>query len=155
MFKLAAGNRTQYLAAAADHGHDLAEFDALISACAPALEPWFYDVGREQPGMTFTMLGYGRFRYRPGKDADDLIDWPVIGLAVQKNYASSYLSVTRGGRPVLDFYRDRLNCTRGGRNNFSFASWHQLDHGVLTELINDVETIFLADPDNPVRYKRG
>ena len=79
----------------------------------------------------------------------------MIGVAAQKNYSSVYLSVTSDGRPVLDAYRAQLNCTRSGRNNFSFTTFDQVDQAALGNLIEEVATIYSDDPDNPMRYKQG
>ena len=154
MFRVAAASRREYLAATGGAGSDLERLDAFIRDAAPSLEVWFYDVGPDEPGMTFTMLGYGRFAYRPRKDAGATVDWPVIGVAAQKNYSSVYLGVTQDDRPVLDRYRSRLNCTRTGRNNFSFRTFDQLDHATLRDLIQLVARIYADDPGNPVRYKQ-
>lgn len=154
MFRVSAATRSEYLAAAGGAGSELERLDAFVRAAAPSLEVWFYDVGPDEPGMTFKMLGYGRFAYRPRKDTGATVDWPVIGVAAQKNYSSVYLSVTKDDRPVLDRYRARLNCTRSGRNNFSFTTFDQLDPATLRELIELVATIYADDPDNPVRYKQ-
>jgi hypothetical protein len=45
------------------------------------------------------MIGYGRFLY---------LSRPVVGVALQKNYISVYLSVTREGQPILQAYRGAL-----------------------------------------------
>jgi len=155
MFRVEAVSRSEYLAAAGGRGSDLERLDLVIREGAPSLEVWFYDVGPDEPGMTFKMLAYGRFSYRPRKDAGALVDWPVIGIAVQKNYSSVYLSVTKDDRPVLDLYRAQLNCTRSGRNNFSFETFDQLDRAALGNLVEEVARIYAEDPDNPVRYKQG
>ena len=155
MFRVNAATRSEYLAATGGPGSDLHRLDAFIRDHAPSLEAWFYDVGPDQPGMTFKMLGYGRFSYRPRQDRDELVEWPVIGVAAQKNYSSVYLSVTIDGRPVLDAYRAELNCTRSGRNNFSFTTFDQLDQAALGNLIEEVANIYSDDPDNPMRYKQG
>lgn len=42
--------------------------------------------------MRFKMIGYGKTQRPAG--SGKLVDWPVVGVAQQKNYISVYLSVT-------------------------------------------------------------
>lgn len=42
--------------------------------------------------MRFKMIGYGKTQRPAG--SGKLLDWPVVGVALQKNYISVYLSVT-------------------------------------------------------------
>ena len=153
MYKVAANTREDYIAEATRTGRDLAGIDAFIQRVAPALQPWFYNVGPTEPGMTFKMLGYGAFIYAPTKDTQTTVEWPVIGLALQKNYISLYLSVTKDDKPLLDFYTDQLGYTRRGNNNFSFKSFEQLNHTVFEQLVKEAAQIFAEEPLNPVRFK--
>ena len=155
MYKVLANNRQEYMSEAKKVGQHLEDIDTLIRECAPNLEPWFYNVGQGEPGMTFKMLGYGEFTYRPKKDSDEMVKWPVIGVALQKNYVSVYISVTKENKPILDFYRTDLKCTRSGNNNFSFKTLDQLNKDVLKKLIKEVGIIFKNDLTNPVHFKEN
>lgn len=103
--------------------------------------------------MRMKMIGYGQFHYaiKNGKQ----VSWPVIGLALQKNYLSLYFAVTLDGRPIVAFYAGRLGALRAGRNNFSFERFSDLDAAALEALVARSAEIFEAEPDNPVRYKQG
>lgn len=103
--------------------------------------------------MRLKMIGYGLFRYAIGS-GKQMISWPVIGLALQKNYISLYLAVTVEGRPITVLYADRLGASRVGRNNFSFERFSDLDADALEQLINRCAEVFTAEPKNPVRYKQ-
>jgi len=154
MYKVTATSRQTYLEEAEQTGRDLKSIDAFIQKAAPTLQTWFYNVGPKEPGMTFKMIAYGTFSYASSKDPTVTIEWPVIGIALQKNYISVYLSVTKGGKPLLDFY-DELGYTRRGNNNFSFETFEQLDKNVFEQLVKETAQIFAADPLNPVRFKEG
>jgi len=154
MYKVAANTRNGYIEEAELTGRDLKAIDAFIQKAAPALEPWFYNVGPGKPGMTFKMIAYGKFTYTPTKDPHATVVWPVIGMALQKNYISIYVSVTKDGKPLVDYYKDRLGYTRRGNNNFSFETFDQLDKAAFTELITEAAEIFAQDPLNPVRFKQ-
>lgn len=51
--------------------------------------------------MRFKMIGYGRFHYAA---ADTAVEWPVIGVALQKNCISVYLTITKDGHPLVPSY---------------------------------------------------
>jgi hypothetical protein len=82
-------------------------------------------------------------------------EWPIIGVALQNNYISVYVSVTRGGAPIVLAYSGKLGALRSGGNNFSFERFDDLNAPALSSLIAEVAGIFRADPENPVRYMQG
>ena len=98
------------------------------------------------------MIGYGRFRYASRQGSE--IEWPVVGVALQKNYVSVYLSVTKEGQPILQAYRGALGELRSGGNNFSFRSFDNLNAGVLAKLLSEVAQIFARCGQNPVQYRQ-
>jgi hypothetical protein len=155
MYKVSSNTKKDYFKEVEKSGRDLKAIDTFIQKTAPTLQPWFYTVGAKEPGMTFKMVAYGKFTYAPTKNPDVIIDWPVIGIALQKNYISLYASVTKDGKPLVDFYKDRLGYTKRGNNNFSFESFEQLDKVAFKEFIEEVALIFGNDPLNPVRFKEN
>jgi hypothetical protein len=77
----------------------LRELDAVIRAAAPALSRWFVPgMPPGQPGMTMTMIGYGRYRYTV-KSSPVPVIWPILGIALQKNYVSFYNQANGDGPP--------------------------------------------------------
>src|SRR5437588_45439 len=59
------------------------------------------------PMWVMTMIGYGAFHYAVKASAEP-IKWPVIGLALQKNYLSLYCSARVGQDPFVVGYADQL-----------------------------------------------
>ena len=153
MYRVQAETVDEYFNAGGDRKQSLIEIDRHITENAPQLTRWFYNVSADQPGMTFKMISYGKFSY--AHTAQAIVEWPVIGVALQKNYLSVYVSITKNGKPILDYYRDRLRCLRSGNNNFSFEDFHDLDVTVLGELIVEIGQIFAKDPSNPVKFKEN
>jgi hypothetical protein len=100
--------------------------------------------------MRMKMIGYGQFRYSIKSGKTTL--WPVIGVALQKNYISVYLSVTRDAKPLVPFYAGKLGELRTGGNNFSFERFDDLKTGAAGSLFAEAAAIFKADKENPVRY---
>jgi hypothetical protein len=154
MFRVEAASVEEYLDFDPTRRAELVGFDELMAAQAPRLERHFHaGTPAGEPGMRFKMIGYGQFHYPASSGT--LIAWPVVGLALQKNYISVYLSVSKGNAPVLASYASALNALRAGRNNFSFQQMSDLERPVLEALMAEVATIVRNDPGNPVRTRSG
>ncbi len=121
---------------------------------APTLKRHFHQgTPAGDAGMRMKMIGYGKFRYsiKSGKTTS----WPVVGVALQRNYISVYLSITKDGTPIAQSYAGRLGELRMGRNNFSFEKFENLNIKALPSLLAEAANIFESDGDNPVRYKQS
>jgi hypothetical protein len=151
MFKVEANTLDEYFEADQARNGDLRGFDALIREAAPSLERWFYTGASDgQPGMRMKLIGYGSFQYevKSGKR----VEWPIIGLALQKNYSSLYTSVLKDGAPIVDQYKGQLGELRAGRNNFSFVTFAQLDRKAVAALLKDIATTAAQDPIGSLEY---
>lgn len=154
MFRVAADSLEAYLAFDPGRTADLEQLHAVMRKAAPALKRHFHaGTPAGEAGMRMNMIGYGEFRYaiKSGKTAA----WPVIGVALQKNYISVYVAVTRGGKPLVSCYAGTLGELRAGGNNFSFAAFVDLKPPVVAALFAEAADIFRADQENPVRYMQG
>jgi hypothetical protein len=123
---------------------DLQNLDKLIRRSAPGLKRYFHQgTPAGEPGMRFKMIGYGKFQYlaRPGR----YVDWPAVGVALQKNYISVYLSVMKEGASLIHSYSGKLGEWRVGRNNFSFRAYEDLDVRQLARLFAEADQIFHSD----------
>jgi hypothetical protein len=121
---------------------------------APTLKRHFHQgTPAGDAGMRMKMIGYCKFRYsiKSGKTTS----WPVVGVALQRNYISVYLSITKDGTPIAQSYAGRLGELRMGRNNFSFEKFENLKIKALSSLLAEAANIFESDGDNPVRYKQN
>lgn len=154
MFQVRADSLESYLRFDPVRRVELEAVDGLIRRAAPGLRRYFHQgTPAGEAGMRLKMIGYGLFRYAVG-GGKHMISWPVIGLALQKNYISLYLAVTVEGCPITALYADRLGTSRVGRNNFSFERFSDLDADALEQLIARCAEVFTAEPENPVRYKQ-
>ena len=152
MFRVAAGSLEAYLAFDPARTADLEQLHAVMRKAAPSLRRHFHaGTPAGEAGMRMNMIGYGGFRYaiKSGKTAA----WPVIGVALQKNYISVYVAVTRGGK--VSCYAGKLGELRAGGNNFSFVAFGDLDAANVAALFAEAADIFKADKENPVRYMQG
>lgn len=133
---------------------DLLKLDGLIRKAAPSLKRYFHEgTPAGEAGMRMKMIGYGKFRYaiKSGKTSI----WPIVGVALQKNYISVYVSIAKDGAPIVDAYAGKLGEARAGNNNFSFEKYDDLRSEALAALFAEAAQIFEADAENPVRYKQG
>ena len=154
MFRVDVDSLEAYLAFDPARTGELEELHAVIRKSAPGLKRHFHaGTPAGEAGMRMKMIGYGRFQYaiKSGK----ITSWPVIGVALQKNYISVYLSVTRGRKPLVSCYAADLGALRSGANNFSFEQFSDLKKPAVTSLFAEAADIFKADKQNPVRYRQG
>jgi hypothetical protein len=148
MFKVPAESLDDYLAFDPGRTGDLQSLDALIRNAAPTLERYFHKgTPAGEIGMRFKMIGYGQTRYRVTSGESTV--WPVIGIALQKNYISVYFAVNKGDVPIVDSYAGRLGELRTGQNNFSFVRFDELNAPALSTLITETASIFEAQSDAP------
>jgi hypothetical protein len=154
MFRVDADSLETYFAFDPARTDELEALNALLRRTAPGLKCHFHaGTPAGEAGMRMNMIGYGRFQYaiKSGKTTS----WPVIGLALQKNYISIYVSITRGRKPLVSCYADKLGELRAGSNNFSFQKFADLNAAVVGSLFAEAAAIFKADKENPVRYMQG
>lgn len=154
MFRVTADSLESYLDFDPARKSDLLQLHDLIRKAAPGLRRYFHKgTPAGEAGMRMKMIGYGKFRYaiKSGKTTE----WPVIGVALQKNYISVYVAVRKDGRPIVQTYAGKLGELRSGHNNFSFERYDDLNVGELSSLFTDVARIFESDPQNPVQYMQG
>jgi hypothetical protein len=124
---------------------DLQQLDALIRKRAPSLKRYFHaGTPAGEPGMRFKMVGYGKFRYanRSGKSTD----WPVVSVALQKNYISVYFAISKDNAPITRSYAGKLGELRMGENNFSFIKFSDLNIAALSSLLAEAARLFQSDP---------
>jgi hypothetical protein len=112
MFKVHAASVEEYFRFDPAREDALRELDAVIRAAAPALSRWFVPgTPPGQPGMTMTMIGYGQYQYTV-KGSPAPVTWPVLGIALQKNYLSFYSNAYGDGSPFTCAYAGKLGRAR-------------------------------------------
>jgi hypothetical protein len=144
MFRVDVDSLKDYLDFDLNRKSDLRKLDMLIKRSAPGLKRYFHSgTPAGEPGMRFRMIGYGKFQYvaRNGQ----YVEWPAVGVALQKNYISVYLSVMKDGASLIQLYSGKLGQLRLGRNHFSFRMYEDLDVRLLASLFAEAEQIFQSD----------
>ena len=154
MFRVVADSLRAYLDFDPERKPDLVKLHKLMARTAPALKRYFHQgTPAGEAGMRMKMIGYGKFRY--GIKSGKTTEWPVVGVALQKNYISVYVSLTKAGAPLVRTYEGELDELRMGGDNFSFVRFDDLRSEPLSSLFAEADSIFRSDPENPVRYMQG
>ena len=125
MFKpVGVDNREDYIDALSPERKDIIlSLDKLIQKTVPNLKPYF----------AYNMLGYGAFDYRNYKK--EIIEWPVISLASQKNYISLYVCAVVDGQYLAEKYKDQLGKVSVGKSCIRFKRLEDLNLDVVKKLL--------------------
>ena len=142
MFRVNADTLETYLDFDPIRKIDLQKLDGLLKKSAPRLKRYFHKgtpVG--EPGMRFKMIGYGKSHYLA--KSGQQVEWPVVGVALQKSYISVYLSTPKDD--LVQSYAGRLGECRMGRNNFSFVRFDDLNLAAVSALLAEADQISNTD----------
>ena len=110
MFKsVKATTVTEYLDAVPAERKELIQaLHTFIQKSVPTLKPHF----------AYNMLGYGTFPYKNAKK--EMVGWPVVALANQKNYVSVYVCAIKDGTYIAELYAKELGKVSVGKSCIRF-----------------------------------
>ena len=107
--KVKVNSRESYLASISkEHKEDFISLDKFIQKAVPKLQPYF----------AYNMLGYGSFSAKNYKK--EIIDWPTVALADQKNYMSLYICSVENGNYIAENYKQELGNVIVGKTCIRF-----------------------------------
>ncbi len=101
------------------------QLDKLIREVVPDLKPHF----------ATNMLGYGSFPYKNYKG--ELVEWPTVALANQKNYLSLYVCALDGNQYIAEKYADALGRVKVGKSCIRFKQFSDLDTDTLRKVLKE------------------
>jgi uncharacterized protein YdhG (YjbR/CyaY superfamily) len=101
--------------------------DKFIKKTAPKLKPNFI----------YNMLGYGSFKYKNNKK--EILNWPVIAFASQKNYMSLYVCAINNGKYIAEKYKSSLGKVSVGKSCIRFKKLEDLNLETLKIVIKLAE----------------
>lgn len=104
---------------------EIEKLDKFIRKTAPSLKPYF----------SYNMLGYGPFKYKSAKG--EMIDWPLVALASQKNYISLYVCAADRKEYVAEKYKKELPKANIGRSCIRFKKVEDIDLKVIEKIIKE------------------
>lgn len=96
---------------------------AFIQKISPTLKPHF----------AYNMLGYGSFPYKNYKK--ELIHWPVIALASQKQYMSLYVCAVIDGKYIAETHKKELGKVSVGKSCIRFKKLEDLNLDTLKKVL--------------------
>ncbi len=105
----------EYLAALPPERREPIEFlHAFIQKISPSLKPHF----------AYNMLGYGSFPYKNYKK--EMVSWPIIALASQKQYMSLYVCCIVKGKYLAEHHKKELGNVSVGKSCIRFKTLEDL-----------------------------
>jgi hypothetical protein len=111
---------------------DMVVLDRTIAA-AMAGHPRVLYTGKFWGGSDQEIIGYGDLAYaRPGKPD---VEWFIVGLALQKNYISIYVSAVEDREYLSEKYGKDLGKVRVGKSSISFKQAAEIDLEKLAALV--------------------
>lgn len=114
----------EYLKALPPERRELVEFlHEYIQKAAPSLRPHFAS----------NMLGYGSFPYKNYKK--ELVEWPVVALASQKQYVSLYVCAVKDGKYLAETYAKDLGTVSVGKSCIRLKKLDDLHLPTLKKII--------------------
>lgn len=129
----------EYLRALPDEVRaDMVALDASISDVMAGLPRELY-VGKLWGGSDQEIIGYGRMSYprSGGKD----VEWFIVGLAVQKNYLSVYVSAVEGGQYLAERDGPGVGKVKVGKSSISFKRLADIDLDKLATLVTKARQV--------------
>lgn len=118
----------EYLQMLPDDRREALEFlHKLILKTAPSLKPNFI----------YNMPGYGKFKYTNSKK--EVLEWPTIAIASQKNYISIYVCSVERGEYIAEKFKDKLGKVNVGKSCIRFKKIADLNLDTLKTVIKLAE----------------
>lgn len=127
--KISAETIDEYFAATGEREASLRQIHDLIKEEVPELDAYLFD------GMSITMIGYGSMHYRTKSGLEN--DWPIIGLANQKNYISLYVCLVKDGEYLAEIYSKKLGKVNCGKSCIRFKKASDLNFDAVKILLKD------------------
>jgi hypothetical protein len=111
---------------------DIATLDATIAGAMAGEERVVWE-GKFWGGTDQRIIGYGSYHFKGRSGAEG--EWFIVGLAVQKNYLSLYVTGAADGTSLAKRYAPRLGKVKAGSANLQFKRAADLDLDILRELV--------------------
>jgi hypothetical protein len=115
---------------------DVSEINKAISEHMPGITPKMWE-GVFWGGSEQSIIGYGDMTYT--RSDKKIVEWFSVGLSLQKNYISVYITATDDGMYVVKKYSDKLGRVKTGSSSVSFK---KLDDVNLDELLKLVDIAY-------------
>lgn len=84
-------------------------------------------------GSEQEIIGYGDLVQKQSKGR--VVEWFMVGLALQKNYISLYVNAVEGKEYVAEKYKDSLGKVKAGKSSISFRKLEDVDADALGRVL--------------------
>ncbi len=95
-------------------------------------------------GTTQRILGYGLYQYRGRSGAEG--EWFVVGIAVQKDHLTLYVTGTEDGESIIKRRGPRLGKAKLGSGSATFRHLADVDLAVVVEMATRARELMSAAP---------
>lgn len=126
-----------------DIREDMKRLDRLISGIMDGYSRALWE-GVFWGGTEQTIIGYGDLTTKGSRGS--AVEWFMVGLALQKNYISIYVSAVEDGQYVAEKYRSELGKVKGGKSSISFKSADDVDFEALSKVLTIAREQLEATP---------
>lgn len=92
-------------------------------------------------GSQQSIIGYGHLTFH-GSHGD--VEWFVVGLALQKNYISVYVSAVDGKKYLAEKHAGKLGKAKVGKSSISFAKLSDINLDVLLDLVKQARKLTMT-----------
>ena len=120
---------------------DIAAVDAAISGVMAGEERVLWE-GKFWGGSQQRIIGYGSYRYKGRSGSEG--EWFVVGLAMQKNYLSLYVTGAEDSTSLAKLYAPRLGRVKAGSANLQFKRLSDVELPVLVEMVARARDLMLG-----------
>ncbi len=90
-----------------------------------------------KPVFSYNMPGYGTFKYKNYKK--EIIDWPIVALASQKNYISLYVCAVDNSEYIAEKHKKELGKVSVGKSCIRFKKIEDVNLETLKKVIQLAE----------------
>lgn len=125
----------EYFAKAGERKPMLRQLDALIQKCAPKLDRSLFE---NMGGGAAIGYGMAKYKFANGKVGE----WPLIGLANQKNYLAVYFCAVKDGKYIPETYKEKLGKVSVGKSCVRFNKIEKINLQGFEEVIKVTADLF-------------
>jgi uncharacterized protein YdhG (YjbR/CyaY superfamily) len=86
-----------------------------------------------KPNFLYNMPGYGSFKYKNHKK--EMLNWPTIALASQKNYISVYVCAVSDGEYIAEKHKHELGKVSVGKSCIRFKKLEDVNLKTLEKVL--------------------
>lgn len=121
---------------------DLVALDLQIAKIMSGLERVIWK-GKFWGGTDQNIIGYGDYTQK--NRGGNVVNWFMVGLAMQKNYISVYVNAVEDNQYLTQRYADRLGKAKVGKSSVSFTKLENVNLAALLEMIAKARNLTSAE----------